>query len=215
MARGLEWLRFLVCYGVMKPFLIRWLITTMAVLAVSLLPWVGVHADGLGALLGAGLLLGFFNAFLRPVLLLVSLPLILVTAGLFFFVVNAATLYLVGSAIPGFHVDGFWSALFGSMLIGFFSWLLGLFIQPGGGRGRVQVRTFNGGVFGGGFPGAGGYGGGTSHRGRHDLHEGGMGAGFGQSESDGGDRVEPPPRDGEGAFDREPGIKPVRGRVIE
>jgi len=181
----------------MKPFLIRWFITTVAVLAVTILPFIGVHADRLGSLLGAGLLLGFFNAFLRPVLLLLSLPLILLTGGLFFFILNAFTLYLVGHAVPGFHVDGFWSALFGSILIGFFSWVLGLFLLPGGTRGgrRFRVQTFRG------FP---------EQEGPRDysLHDG-----EGPSGS-GGDGVEPPRRSG-GGGDFERDVKPVRGRVIE
>lgn len=177
----------------MKPFLIRWLITTVAVLGVTLLPFVGVHADRLGALLGAGLLLGFFNAFLRPVLLLLSLPLILLTGGLFFFLLNAFTLYLVGHAIPGFHVDGFWSALFGSILIGFFSWVLGLFLLPAGSRGgrRFHVHTFRG------FPGEQ-----APPTRDYTLHG-----------EQGADGVEPPPRESGSDFDRD--VKPVRGRVIE
>lgn len=175
---------------VMKPFLIRWFITTVAVLGVTVLPFVGVHADRLGALLGAGLLLGFFNAFLRPVLLLLSLPLLLLTGGLFFFLLNAFTLYLVGHAIPGFHVDGFWSALFGSILIGFFSWFLGLFMLPGGSRGgrRFHVRTFRGDFSPEEEPAS-----------DHTLRGGAMGS---------HDNVERP-----GSFERD--VKPVRGRVIE
>ena len=123
--------------GGMKPFFTRWLVTTLAVLVVSNIPGVGVRADSVGPLLAAGLLLGILNAFVRPLLLLLSLPLILLTMGLFFFVVNALTLYFVGSVIPGFHVDGFFAALFGSILISIVSWIFSAFIR--GSDGRVHV----------------------------------------------------------------------------
>lgn len=113
----------------MKSFLIRWLITALSVLIVSHISWSGVYSESIGAVIFASLLLGFLNAFLRPVLLFLSLPLILLSLGLFYFVVNAVTLYLVGGLIPGFHVESFWYAVLGSILISIFSWLLGLFIK--------------------------------------------------------------------------------------
>ena len=121
----------------MKPFFTRWLVTTLAVLVVSSIPGIGVRADSLGPLVAAGLLLGILNAFVRPVLLLLSLPLILLTMGLFFFVVNALTLYIVGSVIPGFHVSGFGAALIGSILISIVSWVFSAFFK--GSDGRVHV----------------------------------------------------------------------------
>ncbi len=126
----------------MKPFFTRWLVTTLAVLVVSHVPGVGIRADSLGPLLEAGLLLGILNAFVRPVLLLLSLPLILLTMGLFFFVANALTLWLVGSIVPGFHVEGFFSAVIGSLLISFVAWLFSAFFK--GGDGRVHMlKTSN------------------------------------------------------------------------
>ena len=115
----------------MRPFFLRWLVTTLAVRLVTQLDWVGVHADGWMPLVAGGLLLGILNAFIRPLLLLLSLPLIVVTMGLFIFVVNALTLASVGVLIPGFHVEGFWAALFGSMLISVISWILNLLIRSG------------------------------------------------------------------------------------
>ncbi len=95
----------------MQAFLIRWFITTLAVMAAA---WVlpGISYDTTGALIGASLLLGIINAFVRPVLLLLSLPFIIVTMGLFIFVVNALLLLLVSSLVPPFHVDGFGNAFF-------------------------------------------------------------------------------------------------------
>ncbi len=113
----------------MKSFLIRWLITALSVLVVSHISWSGVSSEGLGAVIFASLLLGFLNAFLRPVLMFLSLPLILLSFGLFYFIVNAVTLYLVGGIIPGFHVENFWYAVLSSILIGILSWFFGLFIR--------------------------------------------------------------------------------------
>jgi putative membrane protein len=117
----------------MQAFLIRWFITTLAVMAAA---WVlpGISYDTTGALIGASLLLGIINAFVRPVLLLLSLPFIIVTMGLFIFVVNALLLMLVSSLVPPFHVDGFWNAFFGAILISLVSWLLSAFFRTSDGR---------------------------------------------------------------------------------
>ncbi len=117
----------------MAAFLIRWAVTTIAVFAAEkLIP--GIRCDTTGALLGASLLLGIVNAFIRPVLLLLSLPFIIVTMGLFIFVVNALLLMLVAALIPAFHVDGFWSAFFGAIIIGIVSWILSSFFRTSDGR---------------------------------------------------------------------------------
>src|SRR5205823_4675352 len=88
----------------------------------------------------AALLLGIVNAFIRPVLLLLSLPLILLTLGFFILIINALMLWLVGTGIiPGFHVYSFWSAFFGSIIISIVSWLLSAFFR--GSDGRVYILT--------------------------------------------------------------------------
>lgn len=117
----------------MTAFLIRWLVTTVAVLvAAHIVP--GIGYDGFGALIGASLLLGIINAFVRPVLLLLSLPWIIITMGLFIFVVNALLLMLVSKAVPPFHVEGFWSAFFGAIIISIVSWILSSFFRGSDGR---------------------------------------------------------------------------------
>lgn len=117
----------------MTAFLIRWVVTTVAVfVATKIVP--GIKCEPAGALLGASLLLGIVNAFIRPVLLLLSLPFIIVTMGLFIFVVNALLLMLVAALIPAFHVDGFWSAFFGAIIIGIVSWILSSFFRTSDGR---------------------------------------------------------------------------------
>jgi putative membrane protein len=122
----------------MAAFVIRWLVTTVAVLvAAHLIP--GISYQGWGTLLGASLLLGIINAFVRPILLLLSLPWIIITMGLFIFVINALLLMLVSKIIPAFQVAGFWSAFFGAIVISIVSWLLSLFFR--GSDGRIHVIT--------------------------------------------------------------------------
>ena len=122
----------------MAAFVIRWLVTTVAVLvAAHVIP--GVSYEGWGTLLGASLLLGIINAFVRPILLLLSLPWIIITMGLFIFVINALLLMLVSTIVPAFQVSGFWSAFFGGIVISLGSWLLSSFFR--GSDGRIHAIT--------------------------------------------------------------------------
>ncbi len=124
----------------LKAFLIRWLCTTLAVaVAVKL---TGMHVEGWGALIGMALFLGIVNAFLRPVLLLLSVPFIILTLGLFILVVNAFTLWFAGSLVPGFHVDGFWNAFFGSIIVSVVNWTLSIVFK--GGDGQYHILTHHG-----------------------------------------------------------------------
>ena len=117
----------------MKEFLIRWFVTTLAVLGATwLIP--GLSCDTTGALLGAALLLGIINALVRPVLLLLSLPFIIVTMGFFILVINALLILFVSKVIPGFHVAGFWTALFAGIIIGLISWILSSFFRSSDGH---------------------------------------------------------------------------------
>jgi len=124
----------------MRHFVFRWLITAFAVFVAA--PIVGIDYTGLGCLLGAALLLGIINAFVRPILLFLTLPFILVTLGLFILIINALMLKFVSVLVPCFQVHGFWSALFGAILISFVSWLLSAFFR--GSDGRVHVLTHHG-----------------------------------------------------------------------
>src|SRR6266581_3017849 len=121
----------------MRHFVFRWIVTAFAVFVAA--PIVGIDYTGIGCLLGASLLLGIVNAFVRPVLLLLSLPLILVTLGLFILIINALMLKFVGQIVPCFEVPGFWPAFFGAIIISFISWLLSAFFR--GSDGRVHVLT--------------------------------------------------------------------------
>ena len=117
----------------MSAFLIRWMVTTVAVfVAEKLIP--GIDCGSLSALLGASLLLGIANAFVRPLLLLLSIPFIILTMGLFIFAVNALLLLFVSHLIPSFEVSGFWNAFFGAIIISIVSWLLSSFFRTSDGR---------------------------------------------------------------------------------
>jgi putative membrane protein len=122
----------------MRHFVIRWAITTVAVMVASSFLH-GIRYDTVSALIGAALLLGILNAFVRPVLLLLSAPLILLTLGFFILILNGLMLYLVPSIVIGFHVDSFGSAFWGAIVISIVSWLLSAFFR--GSDGRVHVLT--------------------------------------------------------------------------
>jgi putative membrane protein len=122
----------------MRHFVFRWAITTVAVMVASSIIH-GIRYDSVASLIGAALLLGIFNAFLRPILLILSAPLILLTLGLFILVVNGLMLFVVPGIVIGFHVDGFWSAFWGAIVISIVSWMLSAFFR--GSDGRVHVLT--------------------------------------------------------------------------
>jgi putative membrane protein len=122
----------------MRHFIFRWMVTTISVVfAASIIR--GIRYDTAGSLVLASLLLGILNAFVRPILLILSAPLILLTLGLFIFVVNALMLYWVPGLVSGFHVDSFGSAFWGAILISIISWALSAFFR--GSDGRVHVLT--------------------------------------------------------------------------
>ena len=121
----------------MRHFIFRWFITAFAVFVAANI--VGFGYTGLGCLLGASLLLGIVNAFVRPILLFLSIPFILVTLGFFILIVNALMLKLVSEIVPCFQVHGFWRAIFGAIIISLVSLLLSAFFR--GSDGRVHVLT--------------------------------------------------------------------------
>jgi putative membrane protein len=116
--------------GGLMFFIARLLINMVAILVISyLLPKV-IRVDGVGAALIAAFLLGILNAILRPILVFFTFPLTLLTFGLFLLVINGLMLLLVAALVSGFHVNGFWGAVFGSVLISIVSWILSRFL-PG------------------------------------------------------------------------------------
>ncbi len=124
----------------MPAFLIRWATTALAIgVAAQILP--GIQVDGVWPAIVAGLLLGFVNVTLRPVLLFLTLPLTVITLGAFVLVVNGAMLALVASVVKGVHVASFWSAVLGAIVISLVGWLLSWVMQPRTNV-HVQVRRF-------------------------------------------------------------------------
>jgi putative membrane protein len=89
----------------------------------------GIRIDGAGTLAGAALLLGIVNAVVKPVALILTLPFLILTLGLFYFVVNAAMFGLVAWLLAGFHVDGFVPALLGSLVVSLVTWLTSAFTK--------------------------------------------------------------------------------------
>jgi len=114
----------------------------LRVLVVALGLWVaselvaGIVVQGIWTLLGAALLLGIVNAVVRPIAILLTLPVTIITLGLFLLVINAGMLALVAWVFEDFAIAGFWPAMYGAIIVSLVSWLGSYFIGP---RGRVEV----------------------------------------------------------------------------
>jgi putative membrane protein len=107
----------------MRRILVVWLINTVALAAVAyLMPSVTIASAG--AALVAALVLGLVNTLIRPLLVLLTLPVTVLTLGLFIFVINGLLFWAVGSLVEGFDVAGFWSGVFGAIIFSLISWLL-------------------------------------------------------------------------------------------
>lgn len=105
--------------------LIKWLIAALAVMITSyVLP--GVVVAGFWAALWVALFLGLLNAVLKPILVVLTLPVNILTLGLFTFVINALLVLLASSVLDGFSVSGFWVALLFSLILSLFSYLVNL-----------------------------------------------------------------------------------------
>lgn len=118
-------------------FLLRVVANALAIfLAAAIVP--GIEIRGVLTALGAGLVLGIVNAVVRPILVILTLPLTLVTLGLFLFVLNGLCLLLTSLLVKGFEVHGFWAAVFAALIVSVVSWLLTAFVSD---RGRIVVIT--------------------------------------------------------------------------
>jgi putative membrane protein len=118
----------------MNGIVIRWLALTAAILICAYLID-GIQLSSFSSALGAAAFLGILNALFRPVLILVTLPINILTLGLFTFVINAVLLLMVSGVVPGLEVSSFWSALGGALIISLISWLLSSFISD---KGKVE-----------------------------------------------------------------------------
>jgi len=118
-----------------KGFLFRWVVNALGLLFISWL-FSGIRVDGVGWAFVAALFLGVFNALIRPLLILLTLPITLVTMGLFILVINALMLWLTGWLLSGFHVQGFWTAVGGSLVLSIISLAANGLV---GDRGQIEV----------------------------------------------------------------------------
>jgi len=118
----------------MPGLFLRWLILTAAIM-VSAYLFPGIEVSGFGTALFAAVVLSILNAFFRPILIILTLPINILTLGLFTFVINAFLLLMTSGVIGGLQVAGFSSALLGSLIISLVSWGLSSFISD---RGRVE-----------------------------------------------------------------------------
>ncbi|HZR20548.1 MAG TPA: phage holin family protein [Verrucomicrobiae bacterium] len=134
----------------MKKFLQSWLVNTLAVLTAVYLVR-GIHYEKPLDLVVASLLLGVLNAVLRPVLMLLALPLLIFTLGLFMLVINALVLFFIGNLLrPHFSVDSFWAAFWGALVVSIVSIILNTL--TGSGKARVRIERRRPGGPGGGEP---------------------------------------------------------------
>jgi putative membrane protein len=119
----------------MKHLLIRWIIVAIAlIVTVYVVPGIEVTGNGLIAVLGTAVILGFINAILRPILAILSCGFILLTLGLFMLVINAFTLWLSSQIAVnwfdlGFYVQGFWPAFWGALVVSIVSFFLSMFLK--------------------------------------------------------------------------------------
>lgn len=123
----------------MKGIILRWLILALAiVIAAYLFP--GIHVSSFGTALLSAMVLGILNAFFRPILIILTLPINILTLGLFTFVINAFLLMMTSGLIGGLIVNNFGSALLGSLIISLVSWLLSSFINDQGKIESFQIE---------------------------------------------------------------------------
>ena len=119
----------------MAGFLIRMLVTATGLWVASrIVP--GMAISGFGTLIGSALLLGFVNAVVRPLLVLLTLPITILTLGIFLLVINGAMLALVASLFDNFVINGLFAAILGSVIVSLVSWFASWFI---GAKGKFEI----------------------------------------------------------------------------
>ncbi len=126
--------------GRVRGFVIRWVVNALALLVAA---WIlkGIVVNSYLSLFVAAFVIGLLNAFLRPVVLLLTLPLNILTLGLFTLVVNGIMILLAGDVVRGFEVHGFFSAVFAALIMGLVSFILNLFISDSGQIENVMIIT--------------------------------------------------------------------------
>ncbi len=122
----------------LTPFLVHWGITALSLWVASHL-FSGIKFTNTSSLIVSALLLGFANAVVKPLLVILTLPLTLLTFGLFLLVINALMILLVSSLVKGFRVSGFWTAFFASIFIALLSLVIGSFVTGGSPSQTIQM----------------------------------------------------------------------------
>ena len=123
----------------MNGFFIRWLILGFSISVAAYL-MDGIHVSGVMSAFAAAAMLGILNAVFRPIALIITLPINILSFGLFTFIINAAMLKMASSLIPGFDVTGFWTAVFGALFISIVSFAINLFISDRGSVEYIELR---------------------------------------------------------------------------
>lgn len=127
----------------MKHFLIRWMINVVGLLIVSK-TMESIEIDGLLTAIVAAAVIGIINTFLRPILLLLTFPITLLTLGLFTLVINGLIFYFVGFIVEGFQVSGFWSAFLGALILSIINIFATFLIGMGSGRAFIHIHRGRG-----------------------------------------------------------------------
>jgi putative membrane protein len=128
------------------PFLIHWAITAVSLWVASKI-FKGLQFDGVGSLVISSLLLGFVNAVVRPLLVFFTLPLTLLTFGLFLLVINALMMLLVAWLVKGFRISGFWTAFFASIFVSLLSIVIGAIVSTHDPGAEIQLPSDRGAVW--------------------------------------------------------------------
>jgi putative membrane protein len=119
--------------------LLIWILNALALIAVAnFVP--GIHVDGFTAALIAAFFLGLINTLIRPIFLILTLPVTVLSLGLFIFVINGLLFWFTGSILKGFVVDSFWHGVFGAVLYSIFSWALSAAAAQIMGKQREQTK---------------------------------------------------------------------------
>lgn len=130
----------------LTPFLLHWAITALSLWVASHL-FKGIRFGSTSALVVSALLLGLANAIVRPLLVFLTLPLTVLTFGLFLLVINALMLLLVAKVVDGFKVDGFWTAFWASLFIAVLSFVLGAFVLGGSPEFTIDTAPSSGSIW--------------------------------------------------------------------
>ena len=122
----------------MRGFLVKWVANIFALMAVvHIIP--GINADKWQTVVVAALILGLVNAFLRPLVILFTLPLNILSLGFFTFLINGFLFYAVSKVVLGFNVNNFWDAFWGALFFSMISSVLSLLINP---QGKIELRCY-------------------------------------------------------------------------